>query len=829
MFSRSGNFYWILILGFLIITSASTESQEYSSEIIAKMLSKEVCLGPATNWGEPILDLNEILQNEAIPGSLALPFASAPTLSRVCLDRNLKLDASQFGDFYLSVEYSDPRAVRYVTLYFHSGNGWFSMTGSPRKMGRNETVLYQFSPALAETEGTPDSLERVDSIRLAFWKGIETEASVALNFLTGTTSSVAILADNQYDGVCRKFLERGGIPSFSLKPEEMTPDRLQNITTLILPNGEVLTDAMIPVLSEWLDRGGFLVACYGLPESLMKKLGFSRGQYIHSNNAGISFSEVRFTDEYRNNDLAPKLFKQNSHNIIYASPITDLDDDFLKKQENRPIIAAFWFDEKGQKTEYPAMLASGRGIYFSHVFLSDDSENKQLFWTDLLIHRDPLICGRILTSCWIALLQIGLTPYSDKSQQEKAAIQAASALEKQGWNISEVLDLIAQKRTSSQKNNINRLLNDLRTILKNRSIAYCQGLQACPNETRFFWEHSGLGAWHGDWDRTMKALSEAGFNGVLPNMCWGGRALYNSDVLPLDERTKQYGDQIEQAVRAGQKYGVEVHVWKVNFNASGSSQEFADQMIAEGRVQKSFQGKNEDRRVWLCPSHPKNQLLEIDAMTEIATKYDVNGIHFDYIRYPDNDHCFCDGCRDRFFAFYLKTTGKQLENWPEIARNDPEIKKAFDQWRCDQITAVVRGVHDKVKAVKPSIKISAAVFNGYPGTKQSIGQDWGLWIEKGYLDFVCPMNYTDDSLGFATMVENQMNVADHRIPLFPGIGLTVPRRLQPDELAVQIETTRKNQTGGFILFDLNQSTAETYLPLLIGTPFADKPETTIDQ
>ena len=40
--------------------------------------------------------------------------------------------------------------------------------------------------------------------------------------------------------------------------------------------------------------------------------------------------------------------------------------------------------------------------------------------------------------------------------------------------------------------------------------------------------------------------------------------------------------------------------------------------------------------------------LERDAMLEVATNYDVDGIHFDYIRYPASDHCYCDGCRTRF-------------------------------------------------------------------------------------------------------------------------------------------------------------------------------------
>ena len=77
----------------------------------------------------------------------------------------------------------------------------------------------------------------------------------------------------------------------------------------------------------------------------------------------------------------------------------------------------------------------------------------------------------------------------------------------------------------------------------------------------------------------MKELSDAGFNGIVSNMLWGGQASYKSKVLPNDSKAREFGDQIEQAVAAGKKYGVEVHVWMVCFNASNSSKEFIPMSI----------------------------------------------------------------------------------------------------------------------------------------------------------------------------------------------------------------------------------------------------------
>ena len=212
-------------------------------------------------------------------------------------------------------------------------------------------------------------------------------------------------------------------------------------------------------------------------------------------------------------------------------------------------------------------------------------------------------------------------------------------------------------------------------------------------EGRAFWNHSGTGAYPGDWDRTAQELSKAGFNMILPNMLWGGQAHYASDVLPRSRTFEKYGDQIEQCVAAARKYGLQVHVWKVNWNLSGAPQEFVAKIHRENRNQVSVDGKAHD---WLCPSHPDNFQLELDSMLEVARKYDVDGLHFDYIRYPDRDKCYCDGCRERFET----DLGRKVANWPQDCYAGP-LREDYATWRCHQITRLVKAVHDQAKQLRP--------------------------------------------------------------------------------------------------------------------------------
>ncbi|MGD0113303.1 MAG: hypothetical protein ABSD48_15695 [Armatimonadota bacterium] len=100
-----------------------------------------------------------------------------------------------------------------------------------------------------------------------------------------------------------------------------------------------------------------------------------------------------------------------------------------------------------------------------------------------------------------------------------------------------------------------------------------------------------------------------------------------------------------------------MHVWKVNWNLSGAPEEFVERMRAEGRMQRTRSGSETG---WLCPANPANSQLERDSLLEVVRKYDVDGIHFDYIRYENQDNCCCDGCRQCF----EESAGVKVADWP---------------------------------------------------------------------------------------------------------------------------------------------------------------------
>ncbi len=338
--------------------------------------------------------------------------------------------------------------------------------------------------------------------------------------------------------------------------------------------------------------------------------------------------------------------------------------------------------------------------------------------------------------------------------------------------------------------------------------AYLATADSPPREGRAVWNHSGTGAFPDDpdsWNRSAKLLAENGFNMVFANMLWGGLAHYPSDVLPRSVTFRQFGDQIQQCCAAAKQWGVEVHVWKVCFDLTTAPRDFVEKLRREGRTQVSVKGEPSD---WLCPSNPANRKLELDSLLEVARKYPIDGLHLDYIRYPGREYCYCDGCRRRFEA----ASGRKVANWPADCFSG-DRKDEYNDWRCRQITELVKQVGREAKKIRPGLKISAAVFGSYPGCRESVAQDWPAWVKAGYLDFVCPMDYTADDAEFASLVRRQVKLVDGRVPLYVGIGATATGiHLTPDQVVGQIIAARSLGASGFSIFNFSPQTAAAIVP-----------------
>lgn len=744
--------------------------------------------------GTPPVELSEAGGRTVL--SVPAPFASDADLSRAVVDRRVELDLAAPGEFTLEVAGRTPQALSRMTLYFRSGGGWYAAGGLVTK---TDWQTLRFSKASFRTEGTPAGWDRIDGIRIAAWRSRAKDAWLQIRKLTAVSREVALLvpsaAGRAGDGQLRSALDVAqrvsgmlaelGLGADAVDQAAITRGALGDRRVAILAYNPRLNEDAVAALERFVGQGGKLLVCYQLPTRLAALLGFGRGEYIRQQQPG-DFAEIRFDAA----DVAglPERVKQASWNVTVGDPAG----------HNARVIGR-WFDDAGKPTGHAAMLLSDRGAFLSHIILSDDRPGKKQLLAAVLGHLAPPLWQRMAQAELERAVRVGHCHGWDEIWRHAEHFPMTSVplqTEKAAWRSAKTL---FDRRQYPQAVAEARQAHDL--LVK----AYLLRQKSPPREGRAVWNHSGTGAYPGDWERSAKVLAENGFNMVLPNMLWAGRAHYASDVLPRSSTLKQHGDQIQQCCAAAEKHGLEVHVWKVNYNLSGAPREFVEKLRREGRLQVTFEGKPQQ---WLCPSHPENQKLELESMLEVARKYPVDGLHFDYIRYPGRQTCYCDGCRGRFEA----DSGRKLTDWPGECYSGPR-RSQYNDWRCGQITQLVAAVHGGAKKLRPELKISAAVFGSYPACRDSVAQDWPQWVKAGYLDFVCPMDYSNSDEFFVSLVKSQLKLVGGRIPVYPGIGATASNSTLPaDRVVGQIHHARSLGAAGFTIFNFHRSTAESIVP-----------------
>jgi uncharacterized lipoprotein YddW (UPF0748 family) len=739
---------------------------------------------------------------------LKMPCVFAGTaIERASWDRSVSLDLSGCQGIQFHVFCPDPSPVSYGTCYLESGGGWYAVTFPVRTQGRWQTITIDKDEA--RIEGKPAGWGSIRTIRISAWRGkdVSTTLYIAGLGLAGSDATIAVLradsaaktAPSEERGA-RTFTEAVGealkdlgLAYCTVSDQDLTEKTLPSrFSVVILPHNPGMPDDVAERVSDFLREGGKLVCFYALPEKLRPLVGINGGRHIEEDRPG-QFASIHTDAKVLPG--APPVEKQRSWNISEAVPV-----------EGKSRVAAMWYDDQEKPSGQAAIVASDNCIQMTHVLLPNDAARKRRLLLAMI--------GRLVPEAWHQSIRhrvdtIGrFGPYAGFEEARDALRSLAAKNEAVLRLVDQVASLRGEAMRLGTEGKYAEALDAAdeckRLLLK----VHCAAQTPLKGEHRAFWCHSAFGVDGMTWDEAIKNLADHGFTAILPNMLWGGVAFYPGKVLPVAEGVEARGDQIAQCLGACRKYGVACHVWKVNFNMGWATPKpFVEEMERQHRTQVRFDGKPEAR--WLCPSNPANQKLEIDAMVEVATKYDVDGIHFDYIRYPGAHCCFCDGCRDRF----EKTVGRKMERWPGDVRLNGKYEGRWLDFRRQQITAVVAGVAEMVRKVRPKEKISAAVFDNWPTYRDSIGQDWRLWCEKGYLDFVCPMDYTADARHFEKLVEQQIAWAG-KVPCYPGIGLSVWR---PGgdicKLIEMVGITRRFKTGGFTVFNYAVPEAREVVPL----------------
>jgi len=180
--------------------------------------------------------------------------------------------------------------------------------------------------------------------------------------------------------------------------------------------------------------------------------------------------------------------------------------------------------------------------------------------------------------------------------------------------------------------------------------------------------------------------------------------------------------------------------------------------------------------VILNPCRPEVRQHIVRVADEIVSRYDVDGIHLDYVRYA------WDGAprakqsypRDaKTLALYRRETGQ----------NPDDDLSAWDHWRANQLTRLVQEIRMTVNRRRPGATLTAAVWRDPQVGYRDYLQNSVAWLRAGLVDAVMPMAYSDKLDVFDAGIGEYRRLAGGR-PVVPGVGLYV--HSDTDQMRVQM-------------------------------------------
>lgn len=293
----------------------------------------------------------------------------------------------------------------------------------------------------------------------------------------------------------------------------------------------------------------------------------------------------------------------------------------------------------------------------------------------------------------------------------------------------------------------------------------------------------------------LDALKRANFNTVLLQTRLRGDVIYPSAIEPFTESlTGHEGgnpnyDPLKFAIEECHRRGMELHAWIVTIPIGNTRQVklLGKKSITKKQpsICKLYQG------TWyLDPGNPQTDNYLASIVHEIVSQYDIDGIHLDYIRYPERAKDFPDQSTYRKY-------GK---------------KGNLEQWRRDNITRIVRRIYAETKLLKPWVKVSSSPVGKYNDTRRYPSKGWNayevvyqdarLWLKEGIHDALFPMMYFQGNHFYPFALDWQEN--KNRRWIVPGLGIYFlhpqEQNWQLDEVIRQIHFLRNIHMDGQAYF-----------------------------
>jgi uncharacterized lipoprotein YddW (UPF0748 family) len=337
----------------------------------------------------------------------------------------------------------------------------------------------------------------------------------------------------------------------------------------------------------------------------------------------------------------------------------------------------------------------------------------------------------------------------------------------------------------------------------------------------------------------VTAAKTAGFNALVVQVRGRGDAYYRSRLEPRAQALAgqpEAFDPLATAIELGHAAGLRVHAW-VNINlvadpadvpvsrrhvifrhpewlmvpaelarasANPRDRNFINRLLAWTRAQSAtVEG------LYTSPLADDNVSYVTEIVADLAARYAVDGVHFDYARFPGPGFDYSRDAVKAFRKVLLPTVSRKMRTSVDAAaRTNPlawpeHFPEAWRDFRRHRLTYLVRRLRIAVRERRPAAVVSAAVVPDPDVATATRFQDWPAWLAQDLLDVVCPMIYTTDRATFRTQVERARLLARGH-GLWAGVGAY---RLDLPQTVQHIGLARAAGADGVIVFSYDAATS----------------------
>ena len=317
-----------------------------------------------------------------------------------------------------------------------------------------------------------------------------------------------------------------------------------------------------------------------------------------------------------------------------------------------------------------------------------------------------------------------------------------------------------------------------------------------------------------NWEKSVQLVKESGFTTLCVNFCRGLYAAYDSKVLKPWSHMATAGDGLEQCKAACRKYGLSIAAWRccwITPNWLITKEDLAAKRSA-GRMPVDSKGVEDPEAG--CPTHPENIREEIESLVELASK-GVDWVVLDFIRYRNENLCFCARCRNQF----EKEIGFRVDNWPKAVLKEGDLSEKWIDFRAGNISRVVKEAGERIHRDYPEVKVFMCGYTNPESARKAVGQDWTSWCRQGWIDGVMMMDYCTETVEFDALIRRQKKLDVGNAVLYPLIGTSCWPDIGDDALRTvrQIQAARTAGYGGWGVYMLDLRT-ERICPVLATGP-----------